>query len=399
MGSHSRVHYMDNLRAYAMLLGVFFHAALAYSPMLNQIWLAADSQHSVLMDIFAYFSHTFRMPLFFLIAGFFAALLIEKRGENGMLKHRLLRITLPFVIFLPLVIISFALLVGWALENVEHKSPMLNLFAMMSQLPEPPQPPLTTTHLWFLYQLTFFYLVTYVLAKWVKLDWTRHLIHSPKLLIFAGPLLLVPALMTQHAPLAAPEQFVPQLWSFGFFGLFFLFGWALYKQESLLNTLAPYATWLFLVSCIAYAWFYSMLPKGISMQEIMTLVATPPELTLQQFILASLQAYMGFYMSIVALVYGRQFLNKPNVVSRVISNSSYWIYIIHLPVLWMIQFTLLDTELPLMVEFLISSLGTILIGLISYLLIVKSTPVGWLLNGRKRKKKAIQAGEDNERQS
>jgi glucan biosynthesis protein C len=37
MGTHDRVHYMDNLQDFAMLLGIFFHAALAYSPMLNQL--------------------------------------------------------------------------------------------------------------------------------------------------------------------------------------------------------------------------------------------------------------------------------------------------------------------------------------------------------------------------
>lgn len=77
MGSHTRVHYMDNLRAFAMLLGVFFHAALAYSPTLSQLWLTADANNAAFVDMLAYFSHSFRMPLFFLIAGFFAALLVH----------------------------------------------------------------------------------------------------------------------------------------------------------------------------------------------------------------------------------------------------------------------------------------------------------------------------------
>ena len=39
-----RYHFMDNLRAIAMIAGIFFHAALAYSPMLSSVWLTADSQ-------------------------------------------------------------------------------------------------------------------------------------------------------------------------------------------------------------------------------------------------------------------------------------------------------------------------------------------------------------------
>ena len=61
----TRLHYLDNLRALAMIGGVFFHAALAYSPMLHHLWLTADSQQSEVVDIVSWFSHLFRMPVFF----------------------------------------------------------------------------------------------------------------------------------------------------------------------------------------------------------------------------------------------------------------------------------------------------------------------------------------------
>ena len=67
-----RFHYMDNLRAWAMILGVVFHAALAYSATVHHIWPTADTSTSRLIDALVWFSHTFRMPLFFLIAVFFA---------------------------------------------------------------------------------------------------------------------------------------------------------------------------------------------------------------------------------------------------------------------------------------------------------------------------------------
>ena len=47
-----RLHYLDNIRALAMLLGVLLHAALAYSPMVSSVWLTADSVNSVFFDIF-----------------------------------------------------------------------------------------------------------------------------------------------------------------------------------------------------------------------------------------------------------------------------------------------------------------------------------------------------------
>jgi len=374
---------MDNLRAFAMLLGIFFHAALAYSPSLKEVWLPASPENSVIVDFIAFFSHTFRMPLFFLIAGFFTALLIQKRGLGAMLKNRLMRITLPFSIFLPLVLAAFAILIGWALENVQAKSPMLGLIAMMAQYPDAPAPPVTTAHLWFLYQLTFFYVVTVVVVKWLNFDWMAKIVNAPKWFLVLGPLLLVPALVTQHAPIPAPEQFIPQLWSFGFFGLFFVFGYGLFSHQDLIDKLRPYV-WLMLgTSVAAYIVFFQLFPRHSSMQEIMTVMAISPTIDLKQGVLASLQAYISAFMSLALLIIGRSLFNQQSAGIKLIADSSYWIYIIHLPILWLIQFYLLDTEWPWLVEFLLSSFGTVAIGLISYLLFVRWTPIGWLLNGKK----------------
>ena len=134
-----RYHYMDNLRALAMLLGIFFHAALAYSPMMQNLWLAADPVNSIVMDFLAWFSHTFRMPLFFLIAGFFALMLIEKRSIGGFMKHRLLRIGVPFIVFLPLCLTAVIVTIGWATNSVENPSPMLQMIKMMQKWESKPK--------------------------------------------------------------------------------------------------------------------------------------------------------------------------------------------------------------------------------------------------------------------
>jgi fucose 4-O-acetylase-like acetyltransferase len=375
---------MDNLRAFAMLLGVFFHAALAYGPLLNQFWPAADHQNSVWVDVFAFFTHTFRMPLFFIIAGFFAALLIQKRGLTSMVKNRLLRISVPFMVFLPLIFISFAIMFGWAVENVQNKTSMLSMIAMMSNVPDAPPPPVTTVHLWFLYNLIFFYAVTAILVKWIKLEWAAKLLNHPKLLLAIGPILITPALMTQNAPFPAPDKFVPELWSFGFYGVLFLFGYGLYKQQDLVDKLKPYLAFLLVTSALAYGVFFSMLPTEVDFQKSMQQGFQTPLLSVNQVILGLLQAIPAFYMSLFLLSAGKTWLNKQNAVSKKIADASYWIYIIHLPVLWAIQFVLMDYDWPLYVEFLLSSLWTIAIGYISYVILVKHTPIGWLLNGRKK---------------
>ncbi|MCF2947855.1 acyltransferase family protein [Paraglaciecola aquimarina] len=384
MGSPDRVHYMDNLRAFAMLLGIFFHAALAYSPMLHQVIPVADPQNSIWVDVLAFFSHTFRMPLFFIIAGFFAAMLINKKGLTHMFKNRMLRVGLPFVVFLPLLYVSLGLMFGWAIEDVEHKSPMLEMIAAMAQMPDAPPPEPSTVHLWFLYYLVFFYVLNLLLVKFVKVDWAKRVFNRPKLFLLLSPLLLAMTLASQHAPFPAPEKFIPQLWATVFFGLLYCFGYGLYKCEAFLDKLKPYLPIMFTLSVLAYGLLYIQVDTPATMQQMMENGAQPPAFTLKQFGLGLLQAIPALYLSLFLLVVGKTWCNQQSSVLRQISNSSYWIYIIHFPLLWMIQFWLLDVDLPLIAEFLISSLGTIAIGYTSYLLLVKNTPIGWLLNGRKK---------------
>jgi peptidoglycan/LPS O-acetylase OafA/YrhL len=109
-----------------------------------------------------------------------------------------------------------------------------------------------------------------------------------------------------------------------------------------------------------------------------------PDFSLKQIGLASLQAYMGLYMVLFSLIMGRRMLNKQNSILKFVADSSYWVYIIHLPVLWYIQFALMDMTFSILIQFLISSLGTVIVGLISYVILVRRTPLGWLLNGRKK---------------
>ena len=379
-----RYHYMDNLRAIAMLAGIFFHAALAYSPLLANVWLPADPQTSVVLDAAAWFSHLFRMPLFFLIAGFFSVFLIERKGVLGFIRNRARRILLPFIIFLPVMWVSFAVIIGWALTSVGNPSPILKIIAEAAKNPDAPPPPISTTHLWFLYNLGQIYVVFLLLrrsglltSRWISL------LSTPGFLLFGVPVLLTPALSSVYTPHPAPEQFTPQLWSLGFFGVFFLVGTQMYVRPDVLVKLRPAAPWLTATSLLLYGILYQTLPPPISMEDAVAASGAPP-MSLLQIAKAGLEAIIATHMTVVCLVVGHAYLNSANRVTRFIADASYWMYIMHLPVLWILQFLLLDVDANLWVKFFLGSMGTLLIGLATYVLFVRWTPFGWLVDGRSR---------------
>ncbi len=68
---------------------------------------------------------------------------------------------------------------------------------------------------------------------------------------------------------------------------------------------------------------------------------------------------------------------------RYISDSSYWIYLIHLPLVAFITFFLFRFPIFVEFKFIIAILWTTVIGLISYKFLVRSSIIGILLNGKK----------------
>ncbi|MEM9655823.1 MAG: acyltransferase family protein, partial [Actinomycetota bacterium] len=107
---------LDALRSFAMLLGIALHAALPDVP----YWRPGDTGGGLLFGFFE-FVHGFRMPLFFILSGYFTTMLWRRRGLRELVNHRLRRIGLPLavsvVVVLPLVVAG--IIVGYEISGVD----------------------------------------------------------------------------------------------------------------------------------------------------------------------------------------------------------------------------------------------------------------------------------------
>jgi peptidoglycan/LPS O-acetylase OafA/YrhL len=83
---------LDALRAVAMLLGIVLHASLSFFP---AYWMVTDSRQNDTFGVVFSAIHGFRMPLFFVMSGYFSAMLLHKRGRGALVKHRFHRVFLP----------------------------------------------------------------------------------------------------------------------------------------------------------------------------------------------------------------------------------------------------------------------------------------------------------------
>lgn len=381
----ARLYYMDNLRAFAMLLGIFFHASLAYAPPLNQFWFINDANDSSLLSAFAWGSHAFRMPLFFLIAGYFGSLLTHKRGVGNYIRNRLLRVGAPFLMFLPLLALASFGVIGFALHHVDEPSRMLlflqeRLDNSMSETGSASKiGDVGTLHLWFLYYLLFFSLIAAGLSR-LRIKWLKRLLSpltSSLWTIALAPLLLAPALFLAGAPTPSPDRLMIKLWPFGYFGLFFAFGWRLYGAEDFLKRIE--GAWPFFLAAAAWCLLVYHL--------LMPALAYPPEPLefSRRVTLSILQSYVAALSVVGFLSLGRRCFDIESPGVRYVADASYWLYIVHLPLVVLMQTMLANIDLNVWLKFLLSSLLPIMAGLAAYALFVRNTPIGVLLNGvRKR---------------
>ncbi|MBL8396427.1 MAG: acyltransferase family protein [Candidatus Accumulibacter sp.] len=135
-----RDHALDAARGALMALGIVIHAANVYIP--AGTWLVADPARSAFFDWLASAIHSFRMPAFFWISGYFCALTLERYGTWTFLRKRLPRIAVP-------------LLVSWGTLNVIQVIIIARLSgqdvrsALLSGVP--------IYHLWFLVDLLVYF--------------------------------------------------------------------------------------------------------------------------------------------------------------------------------------------------------------------------------------------------
>ena len=148
-----RLHALDAVRGGALLAGVLFHATVSFLPAPPGIplWIVMDRERSLTLAVLFHWLHTFRMTTFFLIAGFFAHLMVDRRGLGGFVRDRLRRIGIPLLVGWPILFAAIVAVTIWGAVLSAHGQP----------LPPPPKypgfPTFPLTHLWFLYLLLWFY--------------------------------------------------------------------------------------------------------------------------------------------------------------------------------------------------------------------------------------------------
>lgn len=90
-----RIAYMDLARSVLLVSGMILHISLLHTP--QGLVLKSAMQSDVLAWVLE-FVRSFRMPSLFLVSGFFSALLVDRKGLQGFLRNRMVRMGVPFLV-------------------------------------------------------------------------------------------------------------------------------------------------------------------------------------------------------------------------------------------------------------------------------------------------------------
>jgi peptidoglycan/LPS O-acetylase OafA/YrhL len=389
---NNRMEYLDAVRAFALLLGIVFHASLSFVPIFIG-WAVMDVSTGSIVTAFLLISHSFRMELFFLIAGFFSHMTFHRKGAGTFVNSRLMRIAVPFIagwfILRPLVVAC------WVMGGESMRGDvniLAGLKAGFESLGQLPKDLLTGTHLWFLYYLLMITAIALAVRALVSLapGLYRNVSRWADATVawLANSRLSLPALSLPTAAclwfmsgwgMDTPDKSLSPDWPvLMVYGGFFALGWLLHRQNGLLEQfarLSRYRISLGVLSTIV----------TVALSYYQTDLGHPYFVWLRAGFVVS---YALMMWSLVFLGIGlfQRLFDKPGKVVRYIADASYWLYLVHLPVVVWLQIAFAELPFHWTLKLVSISLLTVGISIVLYDLFVRSTLMGQILNGRKRER-------------
>lgn len=376
-----RFYGMDFLRSAMLFLGLVLHTAQYYMVMQLFQTKYDDPSASYSMDFLLLSINTFRMHEFFLISGFFTAMLYEKYGRRELLRRRMKRLLIPFLLFWPTLGTVETLWNKLWLTYRAHDYWGLH----QSHIDRFPEYLMDTEHYWFLY-----YLILYVLVIWLLLPVLEKLPDTVKAAykaimnfflknirghICLGLVFALFGWFQEAGRVSGDLSFLPGLAPLGFYFLFVVIGWALYGVAGYLDAYRKHG-WKYLFAallCFVLALVSFSLQGAPGGDQYMMFHA----------LLAGFNGVAVAFFVIGFIGIAQRYFDKPSPRIRYLSDSAYWVYILHLPVITGLAQLLHDWVAPAEVKFLTVLVTSTAICLFSYDLFVRDGWLGQLLNGRR----------------
>jgi peptidoglycan/LPS O-acetylase OafA/YrhL len=350
---------IDAFRVFATILTIYFHTMFLFSW--GTGYFIQNKELSVELLFIILFIDIWHMPLFFFLAGISTSYSLNSRTGREYLKERVKRIVIPLILGILIVIpliVYFERLAWWSdtRYNTENFSgTFFEFYPLYFAIGT-----IDWYHLWFIAYLSIFSLVA--LPLFLRLIKDKEKISSiankyakgKKIFLFAIPLIVVNVGLRWIFP-GYSKYFFDDLAHVFFYLFIFIFGFLIIKDirfEDSIDRNKKLALILGIISsCFFLILFFLIII--IPMQGLILLLWYVTYYTLFSF--SSWCWLIAFYG------YGKKLLTKQNSVISYLSNIALPIYIIHLTVIIMIGFYVLQWEAHWVIKFIVISISSMFI--------------------------------------
>jgi hypothetical protein len=362
-----RLHSLDFLRAFALLMGVLLHALMLFLEPFD------GSEPRLGASIIFIWIHTWRMPLFMLLAGFFTALSLSKRNTGNYSFNRLIRLGVP-------------LLLLWSVIPAidEEASRLFKAPELISWLFYDVPFTFRLDHLWFLYYLLIFYSILlliktavpfiYSLILGFELSLSRVLMVWLPILILLSPLNKPTGGILGNDPVIFGEI---NLGSMLFMASFFMIGMQAYKSSQFLENLQRIRFWL--PSLIVF----SLIPIGLLAWGGVKDEPFVFSGLLELWIVNSLSGSAALFLVLSIMGLAMNKISSSGQILRWLVKLSYPIYVFHLMFVISVSVTLMFFGINDWIVVLLGFASGILFPVIIYYAFISWTPLDWVFNGYK----------------
>ncbi|WP_422373264.1 acyltransferase family protein [Hoeflea sp.] len=366
-----RLHHWDFARALYLALGIPFHAAVIYS--LSHEWAVGSPDKSQALTWLADFLHTFRMPGFFLLAGLFSMMLIERKGAWAWLRTRLFRLGLPLisatVLILP-VQIAISGLAGVLNGAIPLSGLGEHLAGQLTRFGEP-----WISHLWFLWVLIAYCIglaVLQLLSRGTlgrRLDRLVEWVAENRILSLAAFAAICElAARAQEIVVAASPYYGNAVINYNLYVVYFGLG-VMVQSSGRLNALILRPGPVAALAGAALVVFSQGVWPNLFVHTLKVMAG-----------IAGALMIVGFISNLA-----HKHCNRPDARVRKMVDASFTVYLFHHPVIMALAAAFLLVDLPPVLEFAIIATSA---GLISYAihLAVSRSPAAMLMfNGVRAK--------------
>lgn len=362
-----RLHSLDFLRAFALLMGVLLHVLMLFLEPFD------GSEPRLGASIIFIWIHTWRMPLFMLLAGFFTALSLSKRNTGNYSFNRLIRLGVP-------------LLLLWSVIPAidEEASRLFKAPELISWLFYDVPFTFRLDHLWFLYYLLIFYSILlliktavpfiYSLILGFELSLSRVLMVWLPILILLSPLNKPTGGILGNDPVIFGEI---NLGSMLFMASFFMIGMQAYKSSQFLENLQRIRFWL--PSLIVF----SLIPIGLLAWGGVKDEPFVFSGLLELWIVNSLSGSAALFLVLSIMGLAMHKISSSGQILRWLVKLSYPIYVFHLMFVISVSVTLMFFGINDWIVVLLGFASGILFPVIIYYAFISWTPLDWVFNGYK----------------